>query len=114
MMKLAFLLSALPLAAVAGVSLDGGGWRLDYRLEEEGGGWKSVPTAVPGDAYLSLEQAGVVPPLMKGTNVWGMFRYEQCEWKYSRTFDAPQVKSGERLQLRFDGVDTRATYFLNG
>jgi len=107
-------IGAIAVLDAQGMSLDGDGWRLDYRLEEEGGAWQSVPTTVPGDAYLALEQAGVVPPLMKGTNVWGMFRWEQYEWKYSRTFDAPQARPGERLQLRFDGVDTRATYFLNG
>ena len=99
--------------AASAVSLDGS-WRLDYRDEESKGEWRSVPATVPGDTYLALQEAGVVPDLTKGTNVWSMFGYEQCEWRYLRKFDAPKVEPGERLQLRFDGVDTRATYYLNG
>ena len=69
---------------------------------------------MPGDAYLALQDAGVLPDLMRGTNVFAALKYEQCEWKYVRTFDAPVLKAGERAELVFDGVDTRATYTLNG
>ena len=98
----------------SGLSLDGRDWRLGYRDEESAAEWKTIPATVPGDTYLALQEAGIVPPIAKGTNVWGMFKYEQYEWRYSRTFDAPKVRQGERLRLRFDGVDTRATYYLNG
>ena len=97
----------------AALSLNGA-WKLDYRFEEERGDWKTIETQVPGDAYVALQDAGVIPDLTIGTNVWGVFRYEQCEWRYSRSFDAPELRSGERAELVFDGVDTRATYTLNG
>ncbi len=97
----------------AALSLNGT-WRLDYRLEEERGEWRTVPAQVPGDAYVALQDARVIPDLTVGTNVWGALKYEQCEWRYSRTFNAPQLKPGERAELVFDGVDTRATYTLNG
>ena len=76
-------LAALCGGVAFGESLDGI-WRLDYRDEEAKGEWKSVPATVPGDTYLALQEAGVVPDLTKGTNVWSMFGYEQCEWGTSR------------------------------
>ena len=97
----------------AALSLNGV-WKLDYRFEEERGDWKTIETLVPGDAYVALQDAGVIPDLTIGTNVWGVLEKEQCEWRYSRSFDAPALKPGERAELVFDGVDTRATYTLNG
>ena len=97
----------------AALSLDGA-WDLDYRIEEEGGEWNRVEATVPCDGYLALQQAGVLPDLTVGTNVWGVLKLEQYEWRFSRTFDAPDVKPGEKAELVFEGVDTRATYTLNG
>lgn len=108
-----FAVAALSLGAAQSVPLDGE-WRLDWRFEEEGGEWSGIAAQVPGDAYLALQDAGVLPDLMTGTNVFSALRYEQCEWKYSRRFDAPPLKPGERAELVFDGVDTRATYTING
>ena len=104
---------SIALLIAAALSLNGE-WRLDYRFEEERGEWSTLHTQVPGDGYIALQEAGVLPDLTIGTNAWGALKYEQCEWKYSRTFDAPQLKPGERAMLTFDGVDTRATYALNG
>ena len=92
----------------------GGTWNLDYRLEEEKGEWSRVTAEVPCDGYLALQKAGVLPDLTIGTNVWGVLKCEQYEWRFSRSFDAPSLKSGERAELVFEGVDTRATYKLNG
>ncbi len=99
--------------AFGGMSLDGA-WSLSYRLQQEGGEWKTISATVPGDALIDLERAGVIPDPMVGTNAWGLFRYEQMEWKYARNFPAPALKPGETARLRFEGVDTRAAYFLNG
>ena len=95
------------------ISLDGA-WSLSYRPQQEGGEWKTVPATVPGDALIDLERAGVIPDPTVGTNAWGLFRYEQMEWRYARDFPAPALKAGETARLRFEGVDTRAAYFLNG
>ena len=91
-----------------------GTWKLDWRFEEDRGKWNSVEAQVPGDAYLALQDAGILPDLTVGTNVFAALRYEQCEWRYSRTFNAPKTGKGDRLELVFEGVDTRATYTLNG
>ncbi|MGN0833207.1 MAG: glycoside hydrolase family 2 protein, partial [Kiritimatiellia bacterium] len=74
-----------------------------------------LPATVPGDALLELEQAGVVPPLFTGTNVWAMRCWENRQWLYSRSFVAPRFDPArERAVLRFDGLDTLADVFLNG
>ena len=116
------------LAAVAGsasaVSLDGE-WSLRHFAQPDFGEvreLKDVPAdapvlkaTVPGDAFLELEKAGVVPPLFTGTNVWAMRSWENRQWLYSRKFVAPAFDAGtERAVLRFDGLDTLADVFLNG
>lgn len=107
------LVLALPLCAGA-VSLDGDGWTLFYRHQQEGGEWKSVPAHVPGEVNLDLQRAGLAPDPMVGTNVYAHLPFEQNEWKYVRRFPKVVVPDGGSVWLRFGGVDTRAEYFLNG
>ena len=106
-------LTACLASAGESVSLNGA-WELSWRHQEERGAWRTIPAQVPGDALAELERAGILPDLTVGTNVWSTFPWEQCEWRYARMFAVPCVASGERVRLRFDGVDTRAEYFLNG
>ena len=115
----AMSLAAFCMAAVAGepacfLSLDGSDWRLSYRNQQERGEWKTVPATVPGDTYIDLERAGVLAELMVGTNVWSAYPCEQLEWRYEKRFPRIVLKYGERAELKFGGVDTRAEYFLNG
>ncbi len=100
-------------AQAGGVSLDGA-WTLGYRRQQEGGAWTSIPATVPGDTYAALHAAGVIPDPTVGTNAWGFLGWEQYEWRYVRTFRGVPARPGERVELRFDGVDTRAEYVLNG
>ena len=106
-------LAACLASAGESISLNGE-WELSWRHQEERGAWRSIPAQVPGDALAELERAGLLPDLTVGTNVWSAFPWEQCEWRYARMFAAPCTAPGERVRLRFDGVDTRAEYFLNG
>ena len=99
-------------AQAGGVSLDGA-WTLGYRRQQEGGAWTSIPATVPGDTYAALHAAGVIPDPTVGTNAWALLGWEQYEWRYVRTFRGVPARLGERVELRFDGVDTRADYFLN-
>ena len=101
-------------ARAADVSLDGDGWRLSFRPQQDGSEWRTVPASVPGDVLVDLERAGVIADPMVGTNVWSLFRLEANEWRYERTFAGVPCRAGERIELRFAGVDTRAEYFLNG
>ena len=106
------------------LSLDGS-WMLRHFEQPDFGAvrdLKDVPTnaavlnaTVPGDAFLELEKAGVIPSLFTGTNVWAMRTWENRQWLYSRKFVAPRFDAAtERAVLRFDGLDTLADVFLNG
>lgn len=99
--------------AVAAVSLDGV-WRLSYRHQQQGGEWRQIPAEVPGEVQLALVAAGLASDPQVGTNVYSHLEYEQYEWKYERDFAGLDHAEGERIELRFGGVDTRAEYFLNG
>ncbi len=75
----------------------------------------TLAATVPGDAFLELERAKVVPPLFVGTNVWAMRTWENVQWLYRKTFAAPTFDAkAERATLRFGGLDTLADIFLNG
>lgn len=95
------------------ISLDGI-WKLSYRHQQEGGEWTILEAPVPGDTNEALVKAGVLPDPKVGTNVFVHLPAEQYEWKYERTFSGVLPEQGGRQILQFDGVDTRAEYFLNG
>jgi len=110
--------------AAPAFSLDGE-WRLRHFAQPDFGAVRDlndVPAdvdelkaTVPGDAFLELEKAGVIPPLFIGTNVWAMRSWENRQWLYSRKFVSPKFDTkAERAILRFDGLDTLADIFLNG
>ena len=122
-MFVACLFAAVACSAM-GVSLDGE-WSLRHFAQPDFGAvreLKDVPAdaptlraTVPGDAFLELEKAGVVPPLFTGTNVWAMRSWENRQWLYSRRFVSPTFNAAvERAVLRFEGLDTLADVFLNG
>lgn len=74
-----------------------------------------IPAQVPGNVELDLIRAGMLPEdLFKGTNIRQAEQYETCGWWYTRTFDAPETRPGEKVYLTFEGVDCEAVYFLNG
>src|SRR5580704_145546 len=78
----------------------------------EGAEW--IDVAAPGDVYLALHAAGRLPdPIGDRTGgdcAWGADR----EWWARTTFEAPQLRPGQRLKLTFEGLDTLATVWLNG
>ncbi len=121
---LAALLAALSAVADGSVSLNGA-WSLSYfpqpdfsevrDLKDVPADAKTLAATVPGDAFLELEKAKVVPPLFIGTNVWAMRTWENVQWVYRKTFTAPTFDAKTACaQLRFDGLDTLADVFLNG
>ena len=102
----------------------GGGWELKGYLGDDWVwrnaqapdtrdtlGW--IPAEVPGSVLLDLWRAGEVPDPYFGRN--SLF----CEWVPERTWiyrKRFRVEPGAaaRTQLRFEGVDHAARYFLNG
>ena len=103
-------------------SLDGE-WRLDYFPQPDDGAVRDVPLSVPfktvkaevpGNCELDLVNAGILPPPELGMNVLKLRPYEGYQWLYTKMFVKPEVYAGQRVMLRFDGIDTLADIFLNG
>ncbi len=113
MKRLTIACVAFAFAAASGVSLDGE-WKLECLDEEDGHVVLTTSATVPGETLGALERAEIVPDPTIGTNVWGLFEWERRDWRYSRRFKKVAMEPGERAVLRFDGVDTRAEYSLNG
>ena len=104
------------------ISLNGD-WRLEFFPQPAGGAVRDLPVGlptesvaaqVPGCCELDLSRAGLLPPPERGLNVREWRRYEGHQWLYTRDFEAPEVPSGGKATLRFEGIDTLADVFLNG
>ena len=78
-------------------------------------GLTPMEASVPGETALDLSRQGVLPAdLFFGENIKKLKPYELYEWWYQREFPTPAGVAGRRLELRFQGVDCLATYWLNG
>ncbi len=112
-----------PASRVSHVSLNGG-WHLSYGPEPMSGPMSpddpartaltTIPANVPGNVELDLLAAGKIADPSIGTNAYQLRPYETYTWWYSRSFATPSAAPGERVELIFEGVDTLATYWLNG
>lgn len=70
---------------------------------------------VPGTVLTSLVEAGVYPDPYYGLNNLSIPESLcRTEWWYRIRFDRPQETSGQRVWLRFDGINYRADVWLNG
>jgi beta-mannosidase len=74
----------------------------------------TIAAQVPGNVELALLAAGLIHDPMIGNNVWEMRPYEGYQWCYSRTFVSPVCRDGQRVFLRFGGIDCLADIWLNG
>lgn len=73
----------------------------------------SISASVPGCVQLDLSRAGILPKdLFFGENILETEKYEDYEWWYEKSFNAPNEK--KNVYLVFRGVDCIAEYFLNG
>jgi beta-mannosidase len=105
------------------LTLDGA-WELRYGSGGDGApetpaallaaDWPVVPASVPGNVELDLLAAGLLPDLTIGTNAWAVREIETCDWWYRRTFEAPAVPAGHRVELVCEGLDCLATLWLDG
>jgi beta-mannosidase len=75
-------------------------------------GW--TPATAPGDTHQALHAAGLLPdPLGEGGEEACRW-VEDREWWWRCCFEAAAAEAGERLVLRFEGLDTFAPLYLNG
>ena len=100
-------------------SLDGN-WRLCYRLEDgvekvNPSDWgECIGAVVPGNVELDLVRAGIEDDPFYGENIYKLRKYEFYQWLYQREFELPEGFLGEDVILRFNGLDTYGTVWING
>jgi beta-mannosidase len=101
-----------------------GDWKLYYHPEEgglpinpgelENSGWSSIPAKVPGNVELDLARAGKEKDPFFGENIYEYRKYEFFQWWFVRDFTVSGLKSEGSYSLRFEGLDTYATVWING
>lgn len=72
-----------------------------------------IQAVVPGNVELDLYRAGIEPDPFFGENIYLYRKYEYYDWVFVRNFDIGDIP-GERMQLRFEGLNTYATVAVNG
>ena len=73
-----------------------------------------LSATVPGNVELDLLAAGMIDDPALGNNIYKLRPYEFCQWMYSKTFNTPELKEGQRFILDFEGIDCIADIWLNG
>jgi beta-mannosidase len=89
------------------------GW-LDGRQPTYGfkPGW--LPAEVPGHVHLDLVRNGVIADPFVKMQEWGCQWVDEKDWRYRTTFDWQPDESLPKRVLRFEGLDTVCTIWLNG
>ncbi len=107
------------------ISLGGPGWQFKGYLGEDWLlrrafdpqtrdrlGW--LPAVVPGSVMNDLWEQGEIPnPYFERNSRLAEWVPERC-WVYKRSFLADSTLRGKRVELRFEGVDYTAWFYLNG
>jgi len=83
-------------------------------FDDDGDAADWVEVCAPGDTYLALHAAGRLPHPFADQNEAECAWVSRREWWWRGDFTPPPVKASERLTLRFLGLDTFATIWLNG
>lgn len=99
-----------------------------WRVDTDRSGW--LPATVPGTVQRALLDAGLAPDPVAGSETYDELvehgtpvhwpwhfrrtRVERQEWWYARRFSLPEDWRGQRLRLRFDGLDYSGTVYLDG
>src|SRR5438093_9962459 len=88
-------------------------WRNSHKPDTRDVRWWRKGT-VPGSVYDDLWRAGEIPdPYFERNTLLAEWVADRT-WLYKRTFTVPEEYRGKRLQLRFEGVDYEAQFYLNG
>lgn len=78
-------------------------------------GWKdAIPARIPNSIQTALFEAEKIRDPMLLKNNKDILWVPEREWWLRRTFRVPPAWRGKQVKLRFDGVDYRGTFWLNG
>ena len=73
-----------------------------------------IPCTVPGNVELDLSAAGVLPKdIFRADNILKAEKFESYDWWYETEFSPVAPSEGQKVFLKFGGVDCNADYFLN-
>jgi beta-mannosidase len=76
--------------------------------------WGCIDAAVPGNVELDLWKAGLERDPFFGMAIYDYRKYEFHQWWFLRDFELGELGESGRYLLRFEGLDTFATVWLNG
>ncbi|HVT13275.1 MAG TPA: hypothetical protein VHE55_13500 [Fimbriimonadaceae bacterium] len=73
-----------------------------------------LPATAPGYVHLDLVANGIIRDPFEEMAELGCQWVDECDWCYRTQFSWSPLAGAERRLLRFDGLDTVCTIFLNG
>jgi len=73
-----------------------------------------ISATVPGNVELDLMAAGLAKEPYFGTNALFYRKYEFYSWWFERNFGIPASFAGKDIIIRFEGLDTFCTIFIDG
>ena len=107
------------------VSLNGDDWQVKA-YEGEDWNWRNahqpvtrdlrhwIPASVPGSIHHDVWKSGQIPDPYVGRNSLLIEWIPDRTWVYRKSFIVEESLRGQRAELRFEGVDYEAQFFLNG
>ncbi len=91
-------------------SLNGGDWRLCRN-----GSTDTIVATVPATVLQSYINIGAVPNTNQGDNMRMVSEsFFHADFTYTTTFDTPAQYTGRKVFLNFDGINWKASVYLNG
>jgi beta-mannosidase len=87
-------------------------WRGAFKRDTQVKGWQ--PGEVPGSVHWDLLQLGEIPDPYYERNSRLVEWVHQRQWVYKRDFTVPAGWDGQRIFIKFDGVDYEAEFYLDG
>ncbi|KAE9551151.1 hypothetical protein FO519_005638 [Halicephalobus sp. NKZ332] len=87
----------------------------DWTFVSNNDSTKTGSATVPGDIYTDLWKAGLIDDPIKDTNDVQYQWVGRTDWSYSKTIDLSAYSSinAKQIWLRFDGLDTIASVYIN-